>query len=90
MQPQFEQYPRDSMLAESRKFFREILHRDLPTTHPIAASFGMLNQRMAGHYGIEGAIGSRFPEVSLPHGSRRGVFLTHSTVLKAMPKKCAL
>jgi hypothetical protein len=82
MYPEFDRYLRDSMLTESRTFFREILDQDLPATHSIAAPFGMLNQRMAEHYGIDGVIGSDFRRVSLPQGLMRGGFLTQASVLK--------
>jgi len=80
-------YLKESMLAESRAFFRELIREDLPITSLVATDFAMLNERLAQHYRIPGlspesVIGSRIRRVSLPPDSHRGGFLTQGAVMK--------
>ena len=80
-------YLKDSMLAESRAFFRELLTDNLPVTSLVATDFAMLNERLAHHYQIPGldpatVAGSRIRRVALPPDSHRGGFLTQGAVLK--------
>lgn len=80
--PEFDRYLKESMLAESRAFFRELIRRDLPASNIVASEFAMLNQRLAEHYGIPGVIGATIRPVPLPPNSGRGGFLTQASVLK--------
>ena len=86
--PEFQfHYLKDSMLAESRGFFRELLRENLPITSLVVTDFAMLNQRLVQHYGIPGldpheVTGSAIRRVTLPPGSHRGGFLTQGAVLK--------
>lgn len=85
--PEFQQgYLKDSMLDESRGFFRELIDRDLPITSLVKTEFAMLNQRLAQHYRLAGAqdevTGSAIRRVSLPPESHRGGVLTQAAVLK--------
>ena len=80
--PEFGPTSRDSMLAESRAYFRELLKNDLGASHIVASNFAMLNQKMAQHYGIPGVSGVAFRKVALPPDSHRGGFLTQASVLK--------
>lgn len=85
--PEFEQYLQQSMLAESRAFFEELLAHDLPARTILRSDFAMLNERLAEHYGIPGVIGERIRRVplpaSLPGGAaHRGGVLTQGAVLK--------
>ena len=80
-------YLKESMLAESRAFFRELLDRDAPIASLVTTDFAMLNERLAQHYRIDGlpseaVAGSRIRRVALPEGSHRGGFLTQGAVLK--------
>jgi arylsulfatase A-like enzyme len=80
-------YLKESMLAESRAFFRELIKDDLPITSLVVTDFAMLNERLVQHYRIPGlepaeVIGSRIRRVTLPPGSQRGGFLTQGAVLK--------
>jgi mono/diheme cytochrome c family protein len=80
--PEFEEYLQQSMLAESRAFFDELLAGDLPAGSIIDSDFAMLNERLAEHYGIPGVKGPQIRRVELPAGSHRGGFLTQGAVLK--------
>jgi hypothetical protein len=80
-------YLKESMLAESRAFFRELIKEDLPITSLVTTDFAMLNERLVQQYRIPGlrsesVIGSDIRRVSLPPGSHRGGFLTQGAVMK--------
>jgi hypothetical protein len=80
--PEFRPILRDSMLAETRAFFRELVEKDLSATNVVHSDFAMLNQRLAEHYQIPGVVGSAFRKVALPADSGRGGILTQASVLK--------
>ena len=80
--PEFTPYLRDSMLRETRAFFRELLDHDLSVLNFVDSEFAILNQRMAEHYGISGIEGTQFRKVKLPSDCHRGGVLTHASVLK--------
>jgi hypothetical protein len=80
--PGFRRILRDSVLAESRAFWRELLENDLPTSNIVHSDFAMLNQRLGEHYRITGIDGSAIRRVPLPADSHRGGFLTQAAILK--------
>jgi hypothetical protein len=80
--PEFSPYLQDSMVAETHAFFRELIEKDLDTTHLVKSRFAMLNQKLATHYGIEGVIGAKTRRVELPPECPRGGFLTQAAILK--------
>jgi hypothetical protein len=80
--PESQKYLQDSMVDETRAYFRELIDRDLNATHLVKSDFAMLNGRLALHYGIEGVEGSQIRRVSLPPESPRGPFLTQASLLK--------
>lgn len=80
--PEFTTYLRDSMLDETRGFFRELLRRDLSVLNVVDSEFAMLNERLAQHYGITGVQGSEIREVKLPPDCHRGGLLTQASVMK--------
>ncbi|MBI3822647.1 MAG: DUF1592 domain-containing protein [Planctomycetes bacterium] len=80
--PEFSPYLQDSMVAETRAYFREMIAKDLGAEHLIKSDFAMLNERLAVHYGIPGVRGSQIRRVALPVGSPRGPFLTQASILK--------
>lgn len=80
--PEFNPYLQDSMVAESRAYFRELLDKNLDATHLIRSDFAMLNQKLAAHYGIPGVTGCQIRRVDLPAGCPRGGFLTQAAILK--------
>lgn len=80
--PEFDRYLQDSMLAETRAYFRELIRANLDASHLVKSDFAMLNQRLAAHYGIEGVTSPTVTRVSLPADSVRGGFMTQASVLK--------
>lgn len=80
--PEFSSYLQDSMVAETRAYFRELLEKDLDASHLVKSDFAMLNEKLATHYGIEGVSGPQIRRVPLPPGSSRGGFLTQGAILK--------
>jgi len=72
----------ESAQAETRAFFAELLRGDLPARNLVASDFVMINERLAGHYGLSGVEGSAIRRVSLPPDSVRGGLLTQAGVLK--------
>ncbi|HEV7282995.1 MAG TPA: DUF1592 domain-containing protein [Pirellulaceae bacterium] len=80
--PEFSAYLQDSMLAESRAFFRELLDEDLPASAVVRSNFATINEKLAVHYGMEGVVGSSIRRVDLSPDSPRGGFLAQAAVLK--------
>lgn len=80
--PEFSSYLQESMVAETRAYFRQLLALNLSATHLIASDFAMLNGKLAALYGIDGVSGSQMRRVPLPPGSLRGGFLTQASLLK--------
>ncbi|MFO0927581.1 MAG: DUF1592 domain-containing protein [Gemmataceae bacterium] len=80
--PEFSPYLQDSMVAETRAYFRELIDRNLDATHLVRSDFVMVNEKLATHYGIAGVSGPQIRRVPLPKDCPRGGFLTQAAVLK--------
>jgi hypothetical protein len=80
--PEFSVYLQDSMVAETRAYFRELIDQNLDAGHLVKSDFAMLNEKLAVHYGIPGVSGSQIRRVALPADSPRGGFLTQAAILK--------
>lgn len=80
--PEFSSYLQDSMVLETKAYFRELIDRDLHPSHLIASEFAMLNGKLAALYGITGVSGPKIRRVTLPPASARGGFLTQASLLK--------
>ena len=80
--PEAREHLKQSMIAETRAFLRELITKDLSINHLVKSEFAMLNQSLAEHYGIAGVTGCDLRRVSLPQESPRGAFLTQAAVLK--------
>lgn len=80
--PEFSTYLQDSMIAETRAYFRELLDRNLDASHIARSDFAMLNEKLAVHYGISGVSGTQIRSVPLPADCPRGGFLTQAALLK--------
>ena len=80
--PEFNPYLQDSMVAETRAYFRELLDKNLDATYLVRSDFAMLNEKLATHYGIPGVSGSQIRRVELPADCPRGPFLTQASILK--------
>ena len=80
--PEFSPYLQDSMVAETRAYFRELLEKNLDATHLVKSDFAMLNEKLAVHYGLPGVTGAPIRRVRLPADCPRGGFLTQAAILK--------
>jgi len=80
--PEFDEYLQHSMIDETRTFFRELIDENLGIANFVRSDFGMLNERLAKHYEIDGVNGPDIRRVSLPAESVRGGFLSQGSVLK--------
>lgn len=80
--PEFSPYLQDSMVAETRAYFRELLDKDLDASHLVGSSFVMLNDKLAAIYDVSGVDGPQIRRVDLPEGHVRGGFLTQAALLK--------
>lgn len=80
--PEFDPWLRDSMLAETRGFFRRLLDKNIGVGELIDSDTILVNQRLALLYGIPGIRGSEFRECKVPENVPRGGLLTQASVLK--------
>ncbi len=80
--PEFSPYLQDSMVAETRAYFRELIEQNLGAAHLVKSDFAMINEKLATLYGIPGVSGPKIRKVKLPPGCPRGGFLTQAAVLK--------
>jgi hypothetical protein len=80
--PEFNPYLQDSMLEETRAYFRELLEKNLDASYLIRSDFVMVNEKLAVHYGISGVSGSQVRRVPLPADCPRGGLLTQASILK--------
>jgi hypothetical protein len=80
--PEFSPYLQDSMVAESRAYFQEIIDRNLGASYLVQSDFVMVNGKLATHYGIHGVSGAKPRRVPLPKDCPRGGFLTQAAVMK--------
>ncbi|MEE2640391.1 MAG: DUF1592 domain-containing protein [Planctomycetota bacterium] len=80
--PEFDPYLRYSMPLETRAFLGQLFSDNLPVENLVKSDFGMLNQRLAAHYGIEGVNGPEIRKVQLPERSVRGGLLSQASILK--------
>jgi len=80
----FDTVVQDSMINETRQFVRELIRRNGSITNLIYSDFGILNERLARFYGMDGVSvepGNGLQKVSL-NKSPRGGLITQGSVLK--------
>lgn len=80
--PEYRFLLHEGMLAETRRFLRELIQNDLPITALLEPGFAMLTQRLAEHYGITGVTGVEARKVLLPAESKRGGLLGQASIHK--------
>jgi len=73
---------RDSIAAETRMYFADLLKNDGSITKLIVSDFTYLNNRLAEFYGLPVVDGVAMRRTSLPAGCVRGGVLTQASVLK--------
>jgi uncharacterized protein DUF1592/uncharacterized protein DUF1588/uncharacterized protein DUF1587/uncharacterized protein DUF1585/uncharacterized protein DUF1595/cytochrome c len=72
----------ESVVAETRTFFQELVRGNLPSRNLVASDFVIVNDRLGALYGLPGVKGVEFRKVQLPSDSVRGGLLTQASVLK--------
>jgi hypothetical protein len=70
---------RSDMRRETELFFEAILRENRSILDFLDADFSYINERLAKHYGLDGATGKDFQRVKLP--ANRGGILTHASIL---------
>jgi hypothetical protein len=80
--PEARDHLKNSMVAETYAYLRELITQNLSVTHLVKSEFGMLNQSLADHYGVPNVSGCAIRRVSLPEGNPRGPFITQAAILK--------
>jgi hypothetical protein len=78
--PEFDETLRTAMLRETELFFEAVVKEDRNVLDFLDADFTFVNERLARHYGIDGAKGDEFRRVPLARAGRRGI-LTHASIL---------
>jgi mono/diheme cytochrome c family protein len=81
--PEYDKALENSMVGETKAFFREVLAGGLTLREFLHSDWSMLNLRLAQFYGLpEGKVrGGEFQRVSLPADSHRGGLLTQASIL---------
>jgi hypothetical protein len=72
----------DSIVGETRAFFRDLVEHDLGVALLVSAQHAFLNQRLAEHYDLPPIKGAGLRRVDLPADSVRGGLLTQASILK--------
>jgi hypothetical protein len=78
--PAFDDYLRLSMRRETELFFERIVGEDRSILEFLDASYSVVNERLAAHYGLPGVTGPEFRVVELPKAQRGGI-ITQASVL---------
>lgn len=79
--PQFDESLREDMHEETRRFVAHIIEEDRSIMEFLNADYTFLNERLAGHYGVEGVSGGAFQQIQLDPQPQRGGLLTHASIL---------
>jgi hypothetical protein len=82
LHPEFDETLKRSMVAETHAYFRAMIDENLSADHVVDSDFGILNERLARHYGIPwgGEVG--FQRVAFRPEQHRGGLITQGSVLK--------
>lgn len=72
---------KDAMNEEPVAFFKEVLSQNDSVMDFIHSDYVVVNERLAGHYGIGNVFGPQFRRVSIGQGLNRGGVLTHAAML---------
>lgn len=78
--PTFDDNLRRDMLRETELFLKSVLLDDASVLDLLGADYTFLNERLAGHYGIDGVFGDAFRRVEVQDPNRRGL-LGHGSIL---------
>lgn len=81
--PDYDSHLEQSMIAETRAFFHEVLHGGLTLREFLDSDWSMMNPRLAQFYGLPdiAGTGDEPRRVTLPADSHRGGLLTQAAIL---------
>ncbi len=81
--PDYDKTLENSMIAETKLFFREVLNSGLTLREFVHSDWSVMNPILAQFYGLPDTkiAGDAFQRVSLPAGSHRGGLLTQASIL---------
>ncbi len=81
--PDYDEHLENSMIAETTRYFHEVLQGGLTLREFLTSDWSMVNARLADFYGLTDAKtqGDEFVKVSLPAESHRGGLLTQAAIL---------
>jgi hypothetical protein len=88
--PEYDKTLENSMTAETKTFFREVLNRGLTLREFLHSDWSMMNELLAKHYGLQTEFSAASKDaahtadlirVTLPAGGHRGGLLTHASIL---------
>ncbi|CAN5903795.1 DUF1592 domain-containing protein [soil metagenome] len=81
--PDYDKTLENSMIGETKSFFREVLNSGLTLREFLHSDWSMMNPLLAQFYGLPDAqiAGDEFQRVSLPADSHRGGLLTQAAIL---------
>ena len=81
--PDYDANLEQSMIGETKAYFREVLDRSLTLREFLHSDWSMMNARLAAFYGLpeEGLGRDGYQRVALPAGSHRGGLLTQAAIL---------
>jgi hypothetical protein len=80
--PEYNDFIKLSSRMETRAFFRRMLSEDLSVRMLVASPWVLVNDQLAGLYGIPGVEGAQLRQVALPESSPYGGLWTQSAVMK--------
>ena len=72
---------KEAMQQEPILFFQEVLKHNESILQFIHADYTVVNERLAGHYGLSGVYGNHFRRVALESAHRRGGLMTQAGLL---------
>lgn len=78
--PKFDGELRRSFYQETRQFLTHLVREDRNVLELIDADYTFVNEKLAGHYGIDGVKGRQFRKVSLTDRNRGGL-ITQASIL---------
>lgn len=78
----FDDYLIESMAAETRTFFKDMIQNNQPITVLVNSDYAFINDRLSRHYDLEPVSGSRLRRVSLTPASPYGGLLTQAAMMK--------
>ena len=79
--PEFDTNLKEAMQQEPIVFFQEVLQKNHGVMDFLHADYAIINERLAGHYGLPEVYGRDFRKVALDSADRRGGLLTQAGLL---------